>query len=90
MMSDLARAIADARTREPVASPCIDVCKLDPETGWCRGCLRTRDEIRAWKTMSDANKLETLDVLLTRIEQAAGHNAAASATSLPDNTLTSA
>lgn len=36
-----------------IASPCIDICKLDGKTGFCLGCLRTRDEIRAWKTMSD-------------------------------------
>jgi hypothetical protein len=36
-----------------IQSPCIDICKLDGKTGFCLGCLRTRDEIRAWKTMSD-------------------------------------
>jgi predicted Fe-S protein YdhL (DUF1289 family) len=29
------------------ASPCINVCSLDAE-GYCRGCLRTRDEIAGW------------------------------------------
>lgn len=30
-------------------SPCIDLCKFDGRTGWCRGCGRTIPEIRAWK-----------------------------------------
>jgi uncharacterized protein len=67
MTSDLPRTIAHARTLEPVGSPCTDVCKLDPVSGLCQGCLRTRDEIRAWKTMSDAHKLATFDILLTRL-----------------------
>ncbi len=29
-------------------SPCIGVCRLDSQTGWCEGCLRTIDEIAAW------------------------------------------
>lgn len=30
-------------------TPCVDVCEFDLKTGWCRGCGRTRDEIRLWK-----------------------------------------
>ncbi len=29
-------------------SPCVDVCRLDPKTGWCLGCGRTTAEISAW------------------------------------------
>ena len=43
-------------TSTPVASPCTNVCKLDPRTGWCEGCRRTLDEIAAWSTMTDAEK----------------------------------
>lgn len=31
-----------------VASPCVDVCRMNPETGFCDGCFRTIDEIAAW------------------------------------------
>jgi uncharacterized protein len=31
-------------------SPCIGVCKFDDEV--CRGCGRTRKEIRGWKSMN--------------------------------------
>ncbi|MFM0005488.1 MULTISPECIES: DUF1289 domain-containing protein [Paraburkholderia] len=44
-----------------IQSPCIDICKLDGKTGFCLGCLRTRDEIRGWKTMSDDVRLAVIN-----------------------------
>ncbi len=41
-----------------VPSPCIDVCRIDPGTGWCEGCLRTIDEIAAWGALDDKAKRE--------------------------------
>jgi hypothetical protein len=37
---------------DPVQSPCIRVCWVDPRTGLCAGCLRTLDEIARWGGMS--------------------------------------
>ncbi|WP_345816358.1 DUF1289 domain-containing protein [Paraburkholderia sp. PREW-6R] len=45
----------------PIPSPCVDICKLDGTTGFCVGCLRTRDEIREWKTMTDDRRLRVLE-----------------------------
>jgi predicted Fe-S protein YdhL (DUF1289 family) len=39
-----------------VPSPCVDVCQLDPRTGWCEGCFRTLDEIAAWGALDNAQK----------------------------------
>ena len=39
-----------------VASPCINVCRMDAASGLCEGCLRTLDEIAAWGTMNDDDK----------------------------------
>ena len=36
-----------------VASPCTNVCQLNPRTGWCEGCARTMDEITRWPLVSD-------------------------------------
>ena len=33
-----------------VKSPCINVCTLDTDTGWCLGCARTAAEIAEWPT----------------------------------------
>ena len=40
-------------SQSPVPSPCISVCKMDPTSGWCQGCLRTIDEIASWSRMDD-------------------------------------
>lgn len=40
----------------PVPSPCINVCRMNPHTGLCEGCLRTIDEIAQWSTASDEVK----------------------------------
>jgi predicted Fe-S protein YdhL (DUF1289 family) len=45
-----------AMTSTPVASPCIDVCRIDASTGLCEGCLRTLDEIAAWSALDDDAK----------------------------------
>ena len=36
-----------------VASPCTDVCRMDGQTGYCTGCLRTAEEIRRWRKLTD-------------------------------------
>ena len=33
-----------------VVSPCISICKTDPDTGYCYGCGRTDDEKFKWKS----------------------------------------
>jgi predicted Fe-S protein YdhL (DUF1289 family) len=37
-----------------VESPCNKICQIDPASGYCRGCLRTLDEIAGWGSQSDA------------------------------------
>ncbi len=32
----------------PIASPCINICKIDRKSGRCTGCARTLDEIARW------------------------------------------
>ncbi|WP_184004443.1 MULTISPECIES: DUF1289 domain-containing protein [unclassified Paraburkholderia] len=44
-----------------VNSPCIDVCRFDRKSGLCVGCLRTREEIRGWKTMTDHRRHQVIN-----------------------------
>ena len=37
-------------------SPCINVCRMDPRSGLCEGCLRTMDEIMQWSTAGESQK----------------------------------
>lgn len=60
-----ARLVLARATAENVPSPCVSVCRMDPVTNWCEGCLRTIDEIRAWGSADDDAKRG----LWTRIEQ---------------------
>jgi len=39
-----------------VPSPCIGLCLMDAQTGWCEGCFRTIEEIVAWGSATDADK----------------------------------
>ena len=32
-----------------IISPCISICKTDPQTGYCYGCGRNDDEKKLWK-----------------------------------------
>lgn len=50
----------------PVASPCINLCRMDPATGLCLGCLRTLDEIAAWSGLSADAKRAIWRTLATR------------------------
>jgi len=43
-----------------VASPCINVCRMDAATALCVGCYRTLDEIALWGKASDDMKLDIL------------------------------
>lgn len=50
----------------PIASPCINVCRMDPARGLCTGCLRTLDEIARWARLDDTARQQILDSLPAR------------------------
>jgi len=39
---------------------------MDPDTGWCKGCWRTLDEIAAWSSMSAAQQSRLLTIIAQR------------------------
>jgi len=49
-----------------VPSPCINVCRMNPQTQLCEGCFRTLDEIAAWSALSDSEKSAVLAQLPSR------------------------
>lgn len=51
-----------------IESPCIKLCTLDADSGWCLGCLRDLDEIAAWSGLDDAGKQAILDRIAQRRE----------------------
>jgi len=70
-MTDLPPA-APAGEAAPVPSPCTEVCRIDPESGWCEGCLRTIDEIAAWGSLDDAARRAVWKRLSLRRQALAG------------------
>jgi len=49
-----------------VDTPCIKVCRIDPHSGLCTGCLRSLEEIAAWRTLSPAERRRVMAELPKR------------------------
>lgn len=49
-----------------IASPCIDVCKMDEASGLCQGCYRNLEEIAAWSGASDPERVQILAAVSQR------------------------
>jgi predicted Fe-S protein YdhL (DUF1289 family) len=58
--------------KSSVPSPCISVCSLDEDTGFCRGCYRTGDEVETWERLTDDEKRNLLKRLEARKQQFPG------------------
>jgi len=39
-----------------IISPCISICKTDPQTGYCYGCGRNNEEKKLWKLEDTSNQ----------------------------------
>ena len=52
-----------------IISPCISICKTDPETGYCYGCGRSNDDKKKWKLeiTTDNWKKENLATIEKRL-----------------------
>ena len=55
------------RRNEP-DSPCIRVCVIHPETGYCMGCYRTGEEIAAWSGMDADTRIALKEELPARAD----------------------
>ncbi|NUO88491.1 MAG: DUF1289 domain-containing protein [Cupriavidus sp.] len=56
LAAELARQADAAMQATPVPSPCRNVCRMDPASGYCEGCLRTIEEIAGWSSAGDEDK----------------------------------
>jgi predicted Fe-S protein YdhL (DUF1289 family) len=63
-----ARRVALAQSAD-VPSPCVSVCRMDMNTGYCEGCRRTLDEIAAWGRMPDDDKRAVWVEIANRIDE---------------------
>ena len=51
-----AARLAAAAGGDDVPSPCVSICEMSPDSGLCRGCFRTLDEIAQWSRADDERK----------------------------------
>ncbi len=62
----------------PVPSPCINICQMDGQTGWCAGCMRTLDEVATWSRLAeDAKRAVWAQLPLRRVAWQRQHPRAA-------------
>ena len=56
-------------SNDKLLSPCISICKSNPDTGYCYGCARSDEEKKIWKNPNTENswKLENLNLLKKRM-----------------------
>ena len=49
-----------------LVSPCISICEIDETSGLCKGCQRTRAEIRGWLRGTRIDQLRIIEELRAR------------------------
>jgi len=61
-----------------IETPCVKLCVVDPDSGICIGCGRSRSEIAGWIAMTPAERRDVMAELadrmasLTRIKRRKG------------------
>ena len=53
-----------------IATPCVNVCRIDQASRLCTGCGRTLEEIARWRLMPEADRLAVMAGLEERIKKA--------------------
>lgn len=49
-----------------LASPCINICRMNARTGLCEGCFRSLDEIAEWSRLGESGQRRVLDLVARR------------------------
>jgi len=50
-----------------IQSPCIKLCVLEPDSGYCIGCGRTGDEIASWISLTPQERKTVISQLDLRL-----------------------
>ena len=65
-------APSDSIKTQKLLSPCVSICKMDPEDEFCLGCFRTLSEIALWPSMGQEDQMVLLEALGDRRAQSTG------------------
>lgn len=49
-----------------IATPCVNVCVIDGQSGLCLGCYRTLSEVAGWSRLSEAERTAIMAGLAAR------------------------
>ena len=49
--------------KKMIISPCISICKTDPQTGFCYGCGRSNQEKKKWKSKETNNEWKERNII---------------------------
>lgn len=49
-----------------IATPCVQVCAVDGDSGLCLGCFRTLKEIAGWSRLGETERLALMAELPSR------------------------
>lgn len=55
-----------SRPPAPIKTPCIQVCVVDGESGFCLGCYRTLQEVAGWARLSEDERARLMAELPAR------------------------
>lgn len=58
----------NAMNQTVIETPCIKICVVDPETGFCIGCGRTRMEIGSWLGLTPDERRNVMAQLPERVQ----------------------
>ena len=58
----------NAMVSHEIETPCVKLCVIEPESGFCIGCGRTREEIGGWLAMSVAARRDVMASLPERVD----------------------
>ena len=46
-----------------IISPCISICKTDPQTGFCYGCGRSNEDKKKWKLEDTTDRWKEQNII---------------------------
>lgn len=54
---------------QTISTPCVAICRIDPDSGYCIGCGRSPVEIGAWLSMDESERLSIMNGLPGRFSE---------------------
>ena len=68
-LSDRATQVLAQPVAQAVPSPCVAVCQMQADTGWCWGCRRTLNEIAQWSNLDNPARRAIWHAISLRLDK---------------------